>query len=91
MVYESQISCQKHNHGRQQVFKELVALYFYRNNEHVRSASILKGNKVGRFRGTYYDICVHYGVVLNLPSFVFSSIAVVSTCTRSPSGKTHTT
>jgi hypothetical protein len=53
MVYESQISCQEHNHS-QQVTKELVELYLYRYNERVRNASILQG-KVGRFRGRYED------------------------------------
>jgi len=53
MVYESQISCQEHNHC-QQVTKELLEFNLYRSNERVRGASILKG-KVGRFRGRYYD------------------------------------
>jgi len=55
MVFQSQISCQEHNHGWQQVTKELVELHLYRNNERVRNASILQGNKVGRFRDRYYD------------------------------------
>jgi hypothetical protein len=54
VVYESQISCQEHNHGRQQITEELVKLYLHRNNERVRKASILQG-KVGRFRGRYWD------------------------------------
>ena len=45
MVYVSQISCQEHKHGRQQVTRALVEFYIYRTNECVRSASILKGKK----------------------------------------------
>jgi len=53
MVFESQIPCQEHNHGRQQVTKELVEIYLFKNNERVRSASILHGkNSVGLGVGT---------------------------------------
>jgi hypothetical protein len=46
MFYESQIYCQEHNPGRQQVTK-LLYLYVYRNNELIISVVFLVTKSVG--------------------------------------------